>query len=48
MSFGIDDNGEVLVLAFGGLVLRLVEAESGYAAPARIVPAVTTPPAGGT
>ena len=48
VSFGIDDNGEVLVLAFGGLVLRLVEAESGYAAPARIVPAVTTPPAGGT
>ena len=35
------------MLAFGGLVLRLVEAESGYAAPSRIVPAVTTPPAGG-
>ena len=46
-SFGTDAAGEVYVLTFGGPILRLVLADSGYAAPARIVPAVTTPPAGG-
>ena len=45
VSFGIDDDGEVLVLAFGGLVLRLVEAETGLSAPDKVVPAVTKPPA---
>ena len=45
MSFGIDDTGEVLVLAFGGLVLGLVEAETGLSAPDKLVPAVTKPPA---
>ena len=44
VSFGVDADGEALVLAFGGLVLRLVEADSGYAAPGKTVPAVTTPP----
>ena len=46
VSFGIDDNGEALVLAFGGNVLRLVEADPGYSEPDEIVPRVTTPPAG--
>ena len=48
VSFGVDADGEALVLAFGGLVLRLVEAETGLSAPDKVVPAVTTPPAGGT
>ena len=48
VSLGIDNNGEVLVPAFGGLILRLVEAETGLSAPEKVVPAVTTPPAGGT
>lgn len=45
VSLGLDEDGEVLVLAFGGLVLRLVEAESGYSEPSKVVPRVTTPPA---
>ena len=45
VSFGIDDTGEVLVLAFSGLVLGLVEAETGLSAPDKLVPAVTKPPA---
>lgn len=44
VSFGVDAEGEVLVLAFGGHVWRLVEAESGYSAPSTIVPRVITPP----
>ena len=44
VSFGIDDNGEVLVLAFDRLILRLVEAESGYAERNEVVPAGTPPP----
>ena len=44
VSFGIDDNGEVLVLAFDRLILRLVEPESGYAERNEVVPAVTPPP----
>ena len=45
VSFGIDDNGEVLVLAFGGLILGLAKAETGLSAPGKLVPAVTKPPA---
>ncbi len=44
VSFGIDADGEVLVLAFGGHVLRLVEAAEGYSGPQTITPRVTTPP----
>lgn len=45
VSLGVDADGEVLVLAFGGLVLRLVEGESGFSKPSEVVPRVTTPPA---
>ena len=45
VSLGADANGEVLVLAFGGLVLRLVEAEAGLSEPSEVVPRITTPPA---
>lgn len=45
VSLGVDADGEVLVLAFGGLVLRLVEGESGYSEPSEVAPRVTTPPA---
>jgi len=44
VSLGLDEDGEVLVLAFGGLVLRLVESESGYSEPSKVVPRVITPP----
>ena len=44
VSFGIDAEGEALVLAFGGKILRLVEGDSGYSAPSKVVPRVTTPP----
>ena len=47
VSLGVDADGEVLVLAFGGLVLRLVEGESGHSEPSEVVPRVTTPPARG-
>lgn len=47
VSFGVDAEGEVLVLAFGGHVWRLVEAETGYSAPSKIVPRITTPPVQG-
>ncbi len=46
VSFGTDEDGEALVLGFGGHVLRLVEAESGYSPPSRTVPRVRTPPRG--
>jgi len=45
VSVGVDADGEVLVLAFGGLVLRLVEGESGFSEPSEVVPRITTPPA---
>ncbi|MDE2903368.1 MAG: PQQ-dependent sugar dehydrogenase [Chloroflexota bacterium] len=45
VSFGVDEDGEVLVLGFGGQVLRLVEAESERVEPSKILPRVTTPPA---
>ena len=41
-SFGLDADGEVLVLTFGGPVLRLVEAESRFAPSVTHVPLVTT------
>lgn len=44
VSIGLDEDGEVLVLAFGGSVLRLVEAETGYSEPSQVVPRVITPP----
>jgi len=43
-SIGLDEDGEVLMLAFGGLVLRLVEAESGYSQPSKAMPRVITSP----
>ena len=45
VSFGTDEDDEALVLAFGGHVLRLVEAESGSSVPSKVVPRVRTPPA---
>ena len=45
VSFGVDEYGEVLVLTFGGHVLRLVEADSDYSVPDEIVPRIITPPA---
>lgn len=47
VSLGADADGEVLVLTFGGLVLRLVEAASGYSEPDEVAPRLTTPPARG-
>ena len=44
VSFGIDADGELLALGFGGHVLRLVEAAEGYSGPETISPRVTTPP----
>ena len=44
-SFGTDAAGNVYVLTFAGPILRLVEAEAGYAAsPVSIVPSVTIMP----
>ncbi len=40
-SFGTDANGEVLVLTFGGPVLRLIEIESEYAPAVTHVPTAT-------
>ena len=40
-SFGTDADGEVLVLTFGGPILRLVEAEAGYAPSVTHVPSWT-------
>jgi len=45
VSFGVDERSEVLVLTFGGQVLRLVEADSGDSVPDEIVPRKITPPA---
>ena len=40
-SFGVGGSGEVYVLTFGGPILRLVEAESGYVPSAHIVSSIT-------
>ena len=46
-SFGIDEDGEILVLTFGGPLLRLSEAESAHAQSVTHIPSatiVTVPP----
>ena len=43
-SFGTDAAGEVYVLTFGGPILRLVEAESGFVPSMTIVPSETVVP----
>ena len=44
-SFGTDSEGEVHVLTFGGPILRLVEAESGFLPSMTIMPSETVVPA---
>ncbi len=44
-SFGIDSAGEVYVLTFGGPILKLVEAESGFAHSMTIMPSKIVVPA---
>ncbi len=41
-SFGVDADGELLVLTFGGPILRLVDAEVGFAPSVTHVPVATT------
>ena len=43
-SIGTDAAGDIYVLMFGGPILRLVEAESGYVPSVNIVPSVTVMP----
>jgi glucose/arabinose dehydrogenase len=40
-SFGVDEDGEILVLTFGGPILRLMESESDHAPSVTHIPAAT-------
>ena len=41
-SFGVDEDGEFLILTFGGAILRLVEASEGFAPTVTHTPLWTT------
>ena len=41
-SFGVDENGELLILTFGGNILQLTEADAGFAPSVTHVPLWTT------
>ena len=41
-TFGIDEDGELLIATFGGSIFRLLEADAGFAPSVTHTPVVTT------